>query len=474
MNNYARKFGGGAADTTVLPFTLLILAIAFVFILLLPRKYVVIPLLVASILIPGGQVIVLGPFHFMVFRILTIFGWVRLFQSGALSNHRAWGFRFNSLDKAIILWAAAAALSFVLLYGEMQAFVNRLGFLFDAFGMYFLFRFLIRDFKDMDRIIKSLAILCSIIAVFMVIEQVTGRNFFSIFGGVSEFTAIRDGKLRSQGPFAHPIVSGTFGAVWVPLFVGLWQKGRRARLIAAVGLTAAAVMVLTSASSTPLLACTAGIVGLCFWPFRKQMRWIRWAVVTLLVSLHLVMKAPVWALIARVDVIGASSGYHRYELVNQTIRHFGDWWLYGVKDTSGWGWNMGDTANQFVDVAVTGGLVTLMLFIGILAYSFQRIGLARKACKNDLRNQRFVWALGACLFANVVAFFGITYFDQTQVTWFALLAMIAAVPVAMPVRKTAALERNTPAILDSAVLDSAGTAAGSAFPRIHWEEQRIL
>ena len=33
MNNYARKFGGGAADTTVLPFTLLILAIAFVLIL---------------------------------------------------------------------------------------------------------------------------------------------------------------------------------------------------------------------------------------------------------------------------------------------------------------------------------------------------------------------------------------------------------------------------------------------------------
>ncbi len=437
MNNYSRKFGGGAAETTVLPFTLLILALAFVLILFLPRKYSVIPLFVASILIPGGQVIVLGPFHFMVFRILTLFGWVRLFQSGALANHRAWGFRFNSLDKAIILWAVAAALSFVLLYGEMQAFVNRLGFLFDAFGMYFLFRFLIQDFGDMDRIVKSLAILCSIIAVFMVMEQATGKNVFSIFGGVPEFTAIRDGKLRSQGPFAHPIVSGTFGAVWIPLFAGLWQKNRRSRFIAATGLISAAVMVLTSASSTPLLACAAGIAGLCFWPFRKQMRWIRWAVVVLLVSLHLVMKAPVWALIARVDVVGSSSGYHRYELINQAIRHFGDWWLYGVKDSSGWGQNMGDTANQYVDVAVTGGVLTLILFIGILVYGFQRIGLARKACRHDLGTQRFVWALGACLFANAVAFFGIAYFDQTQVAWFSLLAMIAAVPIAMPMQNAA-------------------------------------
>jgi hypothetical protein len=89
-----------------------------------------------------------------------------------------------------------------------------------------------------------------------------------------------------------------------------------------------------------------------------------------------------------------------------------------------------------VDVAVTGGLVTLMLFIGILAYGFQRIGLARKACKNDLKTQRFVWALGACLFANVVAFFGITYFDQTQVTWFSLLAMIAAATSVAPAIRT--------------------------------------
>ena len=39
------------------------------------------------------------------------------------------------------------------------------------------------------------------VAIFMTIEKTTGRNYFSMFGGVSTLTAIRDGKLRAQGAF---------------------------------------------------------------------------------------------------------------------------------------------------------------------------------------------------------------------------------------------------------------------------------
>ena len=41
--------------------------------------------------------------------------------------------------------------------------------------------------------------------------------------------------------------------------------------------------------------------------------------------------------------------------------------------------------------------------------------------------------------ANVVAFFGISYFDQTIIAWYALLAIIAA--IAVSVRKA---KRNKP------------------------------
>jgi O-antigen ligase len=159
------------------------------------------------------------------------------------------------------------------------------------------------------------------------------------------------------------------------------------------------------------------------------MRVFRWGLAFALVSLHVVMKAPVWSLIARVNVVGGSSGYHRYELVNQTILHFRDWWLLGAKDTEQWGYLMHDTANAFVDAAVTGGLLGLVLFIVILVRTFRCVGLARKAANGERQRQLRYWAWGSWLLATVVSFFGITYFDQSQVVWYSLLALVSVATI---------------------------------------------
>jgi hypothetical protein len=37
-----------------------------------------------------------------------------------------------------------------------------------------------------------------------------------------------------------------------------------------------------------------------------------------------------------------------------------------------------------------------------------------------------LWFLGSALFANVVAFFGVNYFDQSRMAWYALIGMICA------------------------------------------------
>ena len=101
----------------------------------------------------------------------------------------------------------------------------------------------------------------------------------------------------------------------------------------------------------------------------------------------------------------------------------------GVKDTSVWGWDMWDTANRYVGTCDNSGIIPFILFITILVYGFKYLGRARKAVRRDKKRALFIWALGSAFFANVVAFFGISYFDQTQVGWYALLAMVSAVVV---------------------------------------------
>jgi O-antigen ligase len=112
-------------------------------------------------------------------------------------------------------------------------------------------------------------------------------------------------------------------------------------------------------------------------------------------------------------------------LIDQFINHFGDWWLIGVKDTASWGWDMWDTQNQYVNVGETGGLVALVWFIAMISRCFGRLGDARKAIAGDRRQEAYAWLLGAALFAHVVGFFGVNYFDQTRVAWLFLLAVIS-------------------------------------------------
>jgi hypothetical protein len=207
------------------------------------------------------------------------------------------------------------------------------------------------------------------------------------------------------------------------LFISLCFN-TKTKVVGVLGIAGATVMTLTSNSSTPLLAYGAAIAGLCCWPFRKKMRVFRWGLVLMLVILHLAMKAPVWALIARIDLTGSSSGFHRYMLVDQCIRHFGDWWLIGVKNYDNWGFDTWDLSNQYVGYALTGGLATLVSFILVIRGSFSRLGAARRRVQADRKREWYVWCLCAALFSHVVAYFGIGYFDQVQVAWYALLAII--------------------------------------------------
>jgi hypothetical protein len=256
----------------------------------------------------------------------------------------------------------------------------------------------------------------------MAFEKVHQVNVFGFLGGVRAVPEVRAGSVRAQGPFQHELLAGTFGATLLPLFFLLWKSGK-SRLLGVLGVIAATVMVLTSASSTPVLAYGAAMIGICAWPLRKRMRLVRWGIVAGLVGLNMVMKAPVWFIIQHIDIVGGSSGYHRAMLVNDFILHFRDWWLMGTTENARWGFTMWDLCNQYVAEGQVGGLATFICFIAMICICFSSIGTARKAVEGD-RQEWYFWLLGATLLSHIIAFFGISYFDQTRVSWFALLIMI--------------------------------------------------
>jgi hypothetical protein len=414
------RFGGGGG-TALAPLAAVLLLLAIAGIFALRPRHIAAPLLVASFCVPLAQQLVIAGLHFTMFRIIILVSWVRVMCGGVSRSGRE-RFRLSLLDKVFLMWAAAGSIAFVILWDDTGAFIDRLGFLYNALGTYFLFRVVWRGPEDVDRAVKVLAVVCAVIALCMMNEHWTNRNLFSMFGGVPEFSYIREGKLRAQAAFAHPITAGTFGATLMPLFARLWRNGK---VVAAIGIIASIVITIASMSSTPVLALCGGIVALCMWPLRRQMRLIRWGILITLVILHFYMNGPVWSLIAHIDLIGGSSGYHRYALLNQFIVRFDEWALVGTTHADHWCYECGDTSNQYIDIGVMGGVVTLALFLALIVQCFKGLGRTRKMV--DKWSAWGFWSLGAALFANIVGFFGISYFDQTLVAWYALLAMIATV-----------------------------------------------
>jgi hypothetical protein len=415
------RFGGGSPITVLNPLVAVAMVFAIVLILLLPRKYVIVPVLLTLFLFPQGQVIVLADIHFNAYRFIILAGLARLVIS-VRSSPLAGGFNF--MDRICTAFFLSYFVINSLLYNLYgQAVIKNTGDLLDALGGYFVMRFLIRDRDEIIRAIKVLATIAVINAGCMLYEQRTGANLFGLLGGMPEETW-RDGKVRSQGSFEIFLTAGTFGATLLPLLVWLWSQAKT-RMISAVAILAATVMTVTCYASTTLAAYAAGVGALCLWPIRKYMRPVRWGIVLMLIPLHLVMNGPVWSLLEHIDLTGSSSSYHRYMLIDTLIRHFGDWWFLGTRDNASWGFDMWDTSNQYVAYAFTGGLLGLVLFILIISRGFSRLGTARKLVEGNRSQEWFLWCLGASLFSHVVGFFGVKYFDQMQFAWFALLAMIS-------------------------------------------------
>ena len=426
---------GGHTVTLLHPLVVAFLALAAGLVLGLPRRYVLVPMIAAMVLIPTGQRLVLPGLNLTVYRLLLACAWVRLVMR---DEHRS--LELNRTDRAVLWWVTAAVVTFTILWANTGAIVNRLGFAYDVLGTYFLVRMVVDDEKGIERIIKTLVASAVLVAILMVIEARIDRNPFAELGGVPAVPAMREGHIRAQGPFNHAILAGTFGATLLPLAMVFWWRRRRG--LAVVGGLAAVTITWAAGSSGPLLTLLAGCGGLMAWPLREHMAWVRRTAVFLMLALHMIMKDPVWALVGRGNLFAGSTGYHRFYLIDNFIRRFDEWFLLGVRFTSGWGFLLLDQTNQYVSVGASGGLVTLVLFILVIKRSFASLHRARHLVLDDPGRRRAMWALSSMLFAHAVAFIGVSYFGQMADLWILSLGLISAAS-SIAVKQADALQKPT-------------------------------
>jgi hypothetical protein len=389
----------------------LVLAVAT---LAVPRRYFLLPYVVAACMIPTDQRIIVMSLNLTVLRILVVAGILRMFIRGEIIS-----VKWNVFDKIFFAWLICRSIVFVLLWADMQAIINRSGVVFDGMGLYWLFRQNIRSWNDVQQTVMLFACAAIVLTPLIALEWSTGRNPFSAIGLVA--TSEREGRYRCQGAFPHSLMMGLFWATLAPVFIGLAVADRRKYLYYAATI-AAVFMIISTASSTPVVTLIEILLLLALFSYRKYGRQIVYGLCVLLVMLHMFMNAPVWHLIARVNVVGGSTGYHRFHLIDQAIKNFGEWAILGTKNTAHWGWGLEDVTNQYILEGVRGGMISMILFV-ILVVMTVRIFGAYSLRPMPFKWQWFIWCLCAAMLGHCLSFIGVAYFGQIMMLLYLMFAI---------------------------------------------------
>ncbi|MBP7051866.1 MAG: hypothetical protein KBE65_12700 [Phycisphaerae bacterium] len=424
---------------TITGLTLFITVVLSILTLAVPRRYALLPYVIGACWVPADQRIMVGELDFQVIRVLVVMGILRLWLRSETVR-----IRWNRFDKLFLAWVLVGDLIYVLQWMSMGALIFKCGQTFTALGLYWVFRQITRSWADQRMACVALGVCAVAMAPFVALEWVTGSNPFGALGRVT--TLLREGNFRAQATFPHAIMMGLFWATLVPLFVGFSKQGHKTLFWLAIG--ACAFMIFGSNSSTPILTLAAVVGLLLCYRWRRNAGKAAWAALILAFALHLVMKAPVWHLLARVSVVSGSTGWHRYYLVDSAIRHFSEWMLLGTRDTAHWGMGLQDVTNQYVLEGVRGGLITLVLFCAILIVAGRAL-VRLSLHPRDKRESYLAWCCFVCLIGHCVSFLGVSYFGQIMLIWYFLLALVGYC-YDRAYAKTASVARKSPPVASTA------------------------
>jgi hypothetical protein len=381
-----------------------------------------------------AQGVELGPVSLPVYRLVLAAGLLRVVVRREVM--------FGSINTIDILMVALCGwmmlASFFHQWAPGSGPVYTAGVVFNLASVYILTRVLCRDLSELTAVLRIVGFLLVPVALAMTAEHLIHRNLFGVFGGVSESVYIRDGKIRAQGPFAHPILAGTVGAVCLPLMIGIWRSGRSS---ATIGALACIVIAFASTSSGPLISLMAGVSAILTYAFRQRVWIVRWLAVAAYIAAELLMTRPAYYLISKFDLTGSSTGWHRARLINSAVEHISEWWSVGTDYTGHWmpytldeDGRHSDITNYYLFIGVIAGLPAVLLLVAILWRGFVYVGQCVRRATGEFQSQRFLmWCLGAGLFAHALTSLSVAYFDQSMMFFWLNIAIVSGMYCALEI-----------------------------------------
>ena len=223
---------------------------------------------------------------------------------------------------------------------------------------------------------------------------------------------------------------------------------------ALLGWSACLTIVLTSASSGPVLSAAAGLFGVYMWRYRHRMRLARWLALLGYIALDLIMKDPAYFIIARIDLAGGSTSWYRARLIQSALEHLSEWWLIGTDYTRHWMWvvvswspDHTDITSEYIQLGIWGGLPLVALFVLVLKRAFGAVGKTTADLQKSNEQQAYaVWTLGCSLFAITVTGFSVSFFDQSVTLIWLVLATIGSATWPHEARSEAASREAAPGV----------------------------
>lgn len=388
----------------------------------LPRKWAFVPLFIAIFHLGDRGLIS----QFTPVRCIFIFGLLR----ATIGGHLEFSPGKNKADLMVLLfgiWALFTAPFHT--ESEFNPYTERLGLALNVMGSYIYGRSYLNGEEILQRFSKAIAYIMLPFAIMMSVEASTGKNYYKALGARSGFAGVRGDEMRAKGPFGHAIIAGTTGACLLPLMLFL---RRRQKKLAYASLWAATTITFSTASSGPMAAYGISILLLVFWRWRHLLPLSKKMLLFALIGLNFVMSRPVWFLIARIDLAGGSTGWHRSKLIDQAIRYLGDWWLFGTDYTRHWmhsgvsfSANHTDITNYYLQMGVWGGVPLILFFLALIYGSLRRLEKRMEVQREEKDPDEFgLWCIWICLISQCVSFISIAYFDQTYALFFSILGMV--------------------------------------------------